>query len=71
MQIPGETKRSRRMIKVVIILLLIIIAALLIVGVVDGNRFVVAKQQFVLPNLRKNWTARTTKVLMPKKCIYI
>lgn len=42
------------MIKVVIILLLIIIAALLIVGVVDGNRFVVAKQQFVLPNLRKN-----------------
>lgn len=34
------------MIKVVIILLLIIIAALLIVGVVDGNRFVVAKQQF-------------------------
>ena len=24
-----------------------------------------------LPNLRKSWTARTTKVLMPKKCIYI
>lgn len=42
------------MLGILLIVVLIIIAALLIVGIVDGNRFVVKKQQFAMDNLKKN-----------------
>ena len=42
------------MIKAVILIAIAVIVVLLIVGVIDGNRFVVVEQQFKMPKLKEN-----------------